>query len=264
MVCARLHKTFILLEITKKQIRVKRLLFIFGLVFSMLKVDAQKQIETREQTWFAYFNQTRITNRSGIWTDLHLRLTDDFVNEKSVSIARLGYTYFVSDNFRLTAGYAYATQYTPEGVPDLPEHRPWQQVMWLEKKNGFSILQYFRVEERFRSTLVNNELSDGYSFNWRFRYSFAMTIPLKGKEVLPKTPFLFWNDELHVNAGKNIVNNYFDQNRLFAGVGYQFTRSLNAQVGYLYVFQQLPTPNQFVHINAVRLFIFHNLDLRKD
>lgn len=224
---------------------------------------AQKLSVTRQQVWTGYFNQTRFTQRSGIWLDLQMRL-HDFVDQKSLSIARLGYTYFVSDQFRLTAGYGLITHYALlPGIPDAPENRLWQQVQWFEQKKRVSLSQYFRVEERFVRRISNGELADESIFSWRFRYNFAVTIPLKGERVAAGVPFIFLNDELHVNAGKNIVNNYFDQNRAFAGVGYQFTSSLNAQIGYLYVFQQLASGNQYIHTNAIRLFVFHNLNFRK-
>jgi len=224
---------------------------------------AQKEAEVREQVWMAYFNQTRFTDKSGLWADFQLRL-NDFVNEKSVSIARLGYTYFLSNQLRLTAGYGYITHYSlVDQIPDVPENRGWQQIQWFDKKGSLSLAQYFRIEERFVRRVEGEELKKDSNFTWRFRYNFSVSIPLKGKEVLPGTPFVFLNDELHINAGEEIVNNYFDQNRLFAGIGYQFTPSLNAHLGYLYVFQQLPAGNRYVHVNAIRLFIYHNLDLRK-
>jgi long-subunit fatty acid transport protein len=223
-----------------------------------------KDFETREQTWFGYFNQTRFTKRSGMWVDLHLRLTNNFVEQVNLSILRAGYTYYISDQVRLTAGYAYVTQYgLAEGQPDVPEHRPWQQIQWVEKKKGFTMMQWFRIDERFRTKVVDGELTDSYNFNWRFRYNIGLTFPLKGKVVQAKTPFLFFNDELHINAGKNIVYNYFDQNRLFLGLGYQFTSHLNAQLGYMYIFQQLPAGDKYANIHVIRFFVFHNLDLRK-
>jgi hypothetical protein len=223
---------------------------------------AQKISDTREQVWLGYFNQTRFTNRSGAWLDLQLRL-NEVVEQKSISIARLGYTYYLSDQVRLTAGYGYITSYSLSNTgPDVPEHRPWQQIQWFEKKNKVSFAQYFRIEERFVRQFSGTELTDDYRFTWRFRYNFGVTIPIKGEAGVAGTPFVFLNNELHISAGKNVVNNYFDQNRLFAGMGYPFTKNLNAHLGYLYVFQQLPAGNQYVHINAARLFVFHNLDFR--
>jgi len=240
----------------------------FGLIISLLLIVGQqafsqtKEFQEDEQMWFGYFNQTRFTNKSGIWLDLHLRTTGNFVDHVGMTIARGGYTYYLSDHVKLTAGYAYVTKYSTGG-PAVPEHRPWQQIQWTEKKNWFNMMQWIRLEERFRRKVAAGELIDDYSFNYRVRYNMAFTVPLKGKQVVAKTPFLFANNEVMINFGKEIVNNYFDQDRAFVGFGYQFTSQLNAQLGYMYVFQQLPAGNEYLKINAIRLFFFHNLDFRK-
>ncbi len=237
-------------------------LILFIVIF--LQANAQtKGFETEEQAWFGYFNQTRFTNRSGIWADLHLRLTDNFVDRLGLSIARAGYTYYLNDHVKVTAGYAFAKRYSTTGAPNVPEHRPWQQIQWVEKKNWFSMMQWIRLEERFRQKVSAGALIDEYSFNYRVRYNMAFTIPLKGKQVVAKTPFLFVNNEVMINFGKEIVTNYFDQDRAFVGLGYQFTSHLNAQLGYMYVFQQLPAGNEYLNIHAVRLFVFHNLQFNK-
>jgi hypothetical protein len=234
----------------------------FLIVMALETRSQEKEFETREQAWFAYLNQTRFTNKSGLWVDLHLRMTNEFVKDVGLTIARAGYIYYLTDQTRLTAGYAYITQYGQNGTPNINEHRPWQQIQWFEKKSWYSLMQYIRLEERFREQVSNGEVLDDYLFSYRVRYNIAMTIPLKGKEVQPKIPFVFVNNELHINFGEEIVNNYFDQNRLFVGLGYQFTSQLNAHLGYLYVFQQLPEGNKYVNTNAIRLFVFHNLDFR--
>lgn len=244
---------------------IKKNTLLFILLIPVFSIAQDKETEYLEQTWLGYFNQTRLTDRSGIWLDLQLRLNDRFVRKSSVSIARMAYTYYLHDNVRLSAGYAYVTQYaqTAEDA-DIPEHRPWQQVQWFEKKNRLVLMQWVRLEERFRRKIEEGELASGYNFNYRVRYAMAFTIPLKGKEVVAKTPFIFINNELHINFGSEIFNNYFDQNRFFVGVGYQFTKQLNAHIGYTNIFQQLPQPATFRHIDGVRLFVFHNLDFRNN
>src|SRR5688572_3061186 len=72
---------------------------------------AQKETESIQQAWFAYFNQSRFSNRWGLWFDGHLRTKEDFVTDLSTTIARAGLTYYVNDNTKLTAGYAYVTHY---------------------------------------------------------------------------------------------------------------------------------------------------------
>nr|MCU0421150.1 DUF2490 domain-containing protein [Cyclobacteriaceae bacterium] len=246
---------------------MKPLCFLFALGLSCVLVappafGQAKQVTYEEQTWLAYFNQTRLSQRSGLWADLHIRLTENFVDERALSIARVGYTYYLSDQTRLTAGYAYISR--QQRAPDLevPEHRPWQQIQWIEKKRWYTWMQWIRLEERFRQDTDGDALADSYRFNWRFRYNVAMTIPLKGTTVDAGVPFVLVNNELHINAGREIVNNYFDQNRLFVGLGYQFAKHAHVHLGYLYVFQQLPQGNRYLHIDAIRLFVMQNLDFR--
>jgi hypothetical protein len=239
--------------------------FNFILIAGLLLLTSQhansqeKSTEQRDMTWLGYFNQTRFTEKSGIWVDLHLRLNDNFVNEVHATLARVGYVYYLSDKARLAVGYAYQNQPGHHGAATVLEHRPWQQIQWMEKKSWFNMTQWIRFEQRFRKTADE----PSYDFNnYRIRYNLAVTIPLTRKEIAPKTPFFFTNNEVFINLGKNVVNNYFDQNRFFVGFGYQFTSHLNAQLGYMNVFQQLPAGNKYVNTDAVRLFVFHSLDLR--
>jgi hypothetical protein len=228
------------------------------LAFASAAFSQGKTIEQREMTWLGYFNQTRLTSKSGVWLDLHLRLNDEFINETHAMLGRVGYIYYLSDKTRLTFGYAYQNQPGHNGAADVLEQRPWQQIQWFEKKSWFTMMQWIRLEERYRK--VGD--SDYHFNNPRARYNMSFTIPLTRKEITPKTPFLFFNNEVFVNFGKNVVYNYFDQNRLFVGVGYQFTSHLNAHLGYMNVFQQLPAGNKYVNTDAIRLFVFHNLDFR--
>jgi hypothetical protein len=198
---------------------------------------SQKKVAVQEQTWFGYINQSRLTERSGLWVDVHFRMTDHFIKEKTMAIARLAYIYYAGENVRVMGGYAYAPRYKI-GVPQIPEHRPWQQIQWFEKKKGFNLSQAFRIEQRFRGLVVDGRLTEEYTFNWRFRYNFSVTVPLTGSDVRGRGPFLLFADEVMVNAGREIINNYFDQNRLFTAFGYQFTSNLNAHLGHLFIFQQ--------------------------
>jgi hypothetical protein len=239
----------------------KRIIATAFLLLPFLGLSQQKVVTHNEQTWLGYFNQTRFTDKSGVWLDAHLRLTDNFAERINQTILRVGYIYFLNDNVRLSAGYAYATlHFLRETSPDLPEHRPWQQIQWYDKRKHFNMMQYLRLEERFRRKVSDGMLINDYQFNYRIRYNMSFTIPLSGKAVYPGAPFVFISNELMINFGKEIVNNYFDQNRFFAGFGYQFTRNLNAHLGYLNVFLERPSGTDFINTHAVRLFVFHNLD----
>lgn len=125
-------------------------------------------------------------------------------------------------------------------------------------------MQWLRLEERYRHKVKNNdELADGYNFNYRLRYNFWYDVPLSKKGIVPGALSFVFNDEVHVNFGKQIVNNYFDQNRFFVGLKYQTAEHSNLQVGYMNLFQQLAAGNRYRNINAIRVFYFQNFDWRK-
>lgn len=224
---------------------------------------ADKQVHEREQLWLGYFNQTRLTNKSGVWMDVHYRMTDDFVNRPFQLIVRPAFIYYIKDNLRLNVGYAYVQHYPAKGMSTTrTEHRPWQQIWWSQKYSGLNTLQWLRLEQRFNEKVVNDVKQEGYNYNFRIRYNFSFFIPLRGKEIVAKTPFVALIDEVFLNFGGKVVYNTFDQNRLFAGFGYQISAHLNAQLGYMNVYQQEASGNHYMMTHAVRLFVFQTLDLR--
>jgi hypothetical protein len=222
-----------------------------------------KHVHSREQLWFGYFNQTRFTNKVGMWLDIHYRTTDSFADRPFLFMIRPALTYFIKDNLRVNVGYTFASHFPGKGLSTTRyEHRPWQQIWWNQKYSGLTTLQWLRLEQRFNEKVVSDEKIDGYNYVFRVRYNFSFFIPLKGKELSPKTPFLAFANEVFLNFGDNVVYNTFDQNRLFGGVGYQFTSHLNAQLGYMNVYQQEGSGNNYLSTHAIRLFVFHSLDLR--
>jgi hypothetical protein len=226
---------------------------------------AQKHTQKLQQVWGAYFNQTRFSNKWGMWLDVQLRTKDDFVKDFSQLLVRPGITYYVNDNIKLTAGYAHFWFYPADNHNKVtqPEHRPWQQVQWITKYNRNRTVQALRLEERYRRKILNDStLADGYSFNYRFRYNFSWQIPLSKQVKKGAWSFVLGN-EIFINFGKQITNNYFDQNRFFTGFAYSTNATDNLQFGYMNIFQQLASGNNYRSTSIARVAYLHNLDLRK-
>ena len=100
-------------------------------------------------------------------------------------------------------------------------------------------------------------------FNFRFRYLFSAELPLSKKEGVLKNISLILSDEIFIQAGKQVVYNYFDQNRISTSFRYRFNEGNALQLGYMNLFQQLPTGNKFRNMNILRLSYYQNVDLRK-
>jgi hypothetical protein len=248
--------------------RILATVYCLGILLSGSSSFAQttKQTQSVQQVWLGYFNQTRFSDKWGIWVDAHLRTKEDFFTNFSQAIGRIGVTYYLNDNTKLTAGYAYINHFPADNHANIsmPEHRPWQQLQWHTKYAKVRTMQWVRLEERYRRKILNeSKLNDGYNFNFRLRYNFLLQVPLSKQGVKPNSFSFVVNDEVHVNFGKEIVYNYFDQNRFFLGLAYHTNQHDNLQFGYMNVFQQLAAGNKYKSTHTVRIFYFHNLDLRK-
>lgn len=245
----------------------KIVLTVSFLMTSFVSLLAQvKTTEDVEQAWFGYFNQTRFSNHWGAWADLHLRTKEDFVNHLSQGIIRLGITRYLNDDTKLTAGYAFINHFPADNHKNIsqPEHRPWQQLQWHTKYSRLRLMQWIRLEERYRHKIKNNdELAAGYNFNFRVRYNILTQFPLSKKRFQPGSFSFVLSDEVFVNFGKQIVYNTYDQNRFFAGFHYHVNKHDNLQFGYMNVYQQLASGFQYKSIHTARVFYFHNLDLRR-
>jgi hypothetical protein len=186
------------------------------LALSVIAAYAQipeKEIHSREQLWLGYFNQTRITNKFGLWLDVHYRRTDNFVDRPFQILVRPALNFFIKDNVRVQTGYTFVNHFPGKGLTtSRPEHRGWQQIWLSQKYVGFNTLQWLRIEERFNKKIVNDVLQPDTYFTVRARYQYSFFIPLKGKEIKAKTPFLAAIDEVFLNFGKNVTYNTFDQN----------------------------------------------------
>src|SRR5215204_2160540 len=132
--------------------------FLFQSVLMMVGgAYAQKKTTSVQQIWLSYNNQTRLSNKWGLWGDFHLRTKEGFFDSLSTGILRVGLMYYLTNNTKLTAGYAYINHFPADAHPDVsqPEHRPWQQIQWHNRFPKLRMMQWVRLEERFRRKIKN-------------------------------------------------------------------------------------------------------------
>lgn len=242
---------------------------VFFIIFSSKNyAQNNREIIDEEQVWLAYFSQIRLTNKYGIWIDGHYRTSDHILMHPSKLITRLGLIYYINDHLKFTNGYTYIHHYPDLGHLNIaqPEHRIWHQIQYQFNLGKIRSMQWLRLEERFRRKIKNDdELGDGYRFDFRLRTNLMFNFPLSRKGVAPKTFSGILNNEFFINFKNNSNPNYFlvDQNRFFAGLSYNITNHSNIQIGYMNIFQQLIKGSKFRNTDAVRFFYFQNFDLRE-
>lgn len=234
------------------------LLFFAGTLYA--QTTPAYTVTPQQQTWLGYLNQTKLSKHWGIWFDVHTRRTGNFLDRWSMHVVRPGVIYYPSDNIRVVGGYAFARLYaqtTP--APTRTEHRPWQQISIDTRYGRLLTTQRLRVEERFIQRTSGTDLLDTYSFNWRFRLMLTLQYPLTQSATARHVPLAVFQNEVMVNAGRQITYNVFDQNRLFVGITYPFTKTLSVQAGYMNQFIQQPSGNAFVSNHVARIFVIHNI-----
>lgn len=235
-------------------------------LFSKPLLAQQKQVVHYNQLWYAYNNNTRLTDRWGIWMDIQNKDKSEFVHNFDVKENTLGAIYYLKNKMRVTSAFTYIQSYPNDQLPDFyaPEYRPWQMIQWRTNLNDLSFAHWVRVEERFRNKTINgNQLSNEFDFNLRFRYNVFIEKPLTIKKREKGALSLSITEEMYLNYGKNIIYNTFDQNRVFGGFVYYFNTSNFLQFGYTNVIQHLPSKDRYKGIDAIKLTFFNNLDLRK-
>ncbi|MBK6948685.1 MAG: DUF2490 domain-containing protein [Haliscomenobacter sp.] len=245
--------------------KIRPLLFLLPLLLGMepgLHAQTLKSIDHADQVWVGYLNQTQLSTHWGFWYDMHLRSQDHWSQGFLFGMGRVGATYYASPNFKVTAGYAFLNFFPDEGhlFISQPEHRIWQQVQILSRPWKLRVLQQIRLEQRFKQKILDDShLSDQFAYTNRARYNVILTYPFSSKSKWSAVV----SNEILINFGKNVVNNAFDQDRVFLGLGYKVAPNANLQAGYLYTIQQSSKGYQYKQSDVVRVFLFHNLDFRK-
>ena len=220
--------------------KVKLLIILFFITFSTFSQSNEMG------NWLMYFGQNRIKERLSLHTEVQYRNhTIAPVNIEQL-LLRTGLNYHLASNAIVTAGYGYVTSYdeADSSTPLSKENRIWQQFILTNQVGRVKFEHRYRVEQRWVSGDYKN----------RLRYRLMLTVPLNRKLMEPGTVFLVIYDEIFVNTEQI----FFDRNRLYGALGYQFKPELAVQVGMLYQ-----------RVNAygkkyLQLALIYNPDLRKN
>ena len=178
------------------------------------------------------------------WFDGHARFFED-ANGYGQSIVRPGVGYAIGERSTLWAGYGWIRS-SPANRADFDENRIWQQWTTSIAISSANLSWRSRLEQRF--------VEGGDDVGWRFRQFIKLSQPLafesRFRLVAYDEVFIAFNDtDWGAHSG-------FDQNRLFAGLGWEFKKGINAEAGYLNQFVRLPgRENLMNHILSLNMLL---------
>lgn len=216
-------------------------------LFTVLSFAQNTRITDRNTIgWLAYTGTIRLDQKWSLHTELQFR-RDRLISDPQQNLIRTGINYSLNNKLSLRAGYALAETYNYGDIPlnafgkRFTEHRIYQMAVLNDKSGIVEFSHRFMLEQRWIGRYTNATLTkeDEFVYWNRMRYMFRTNIPLTGRSIADKTPYLSVYDEILIGFGKNVNENIFDQNRLAILLGYRISAKARIEGGYLNQIAQL-------------------------
>lgn len=227
---------------------MKRFLLVI-LLLGAIQVKAQTSGEEKLGNWLMYFGTNKLSDKYSLHTEAQLRLFEPVGNFNQL-LLRVGLNYHINQKSLVTLGYGYiptATFEQEQFQASSIEHRIWEQFILTNSIGRLFFEHRYRVEQRWISAAL-----DDFYLN-RLRYRLLVNIPLNHSALIDDTFFLSFYDEIFLN----VTETPFDQNRLYAALGYKLNSALSVQTGYL---RHRLGNNNF---DRLQLALFLNTDFSK-
>lgn len=185
-----------------------------GLIFSQ---------SSKTGNWFYYLGNNALNKKWNLHSELQYR-NYNFAGDREQLLLRTGLGYNLSDNNNnLLLGYAFVItdSYINENEKmSVKENRLFQQFITKQTFNRFYLTHRYRLEERW---IDNKEMA------FRFRYLLGLNIPLNNATLSEKTFYLSAYNEVFLNT----TGRSFDRDRIYFGLGYNFTKQLKLELGFM-------------------------------
>lgn len=246
-----------------------RVLILISSLFLQLSIIAQtKNKQYQGSMWFRY-NQTLQLPKSFL---LKSELEERFFITKAVKQQQFLFRFTLDKqlkkNWNVGGGFSMwyignNDELNPSKLM-IPEWRPHIEINHRNKiSDRFTISQRFRAEWRFIKNTNRDftEMIAGYNNNFRFRFQMILDYAVYRKEE--KSLHLIVFDEIFLNAGKSIVRNIFDQNRIGFSMRYNFNKKVGVELGYINWFQQRPSGVDFFSRQILRCTLHNNFSIQK-
>ncbi|NWF82902.1 MAG: DUF2490 domain-containing protein [Bryobacteraceae bacterium] len=191
-------------------------------------------------SWYNWFGHHQIAGKFGAHTEVQFRRSGWGETWQQL-LMRYGATYDLNSSLRVVVGYGYIRTYPYGEAPSVhpfPEHRIWEDLHWHRRKQRHTMLNRFRVEQRYIGLVARD--SDGglnvkrWNYENRFRWMLRETFPLGKPGSLRQGPYMTAYNEFWVNFGPGASAHWFDQNRAYLGAGYRFNRLWAMDAGYMH------------------------------
>lgn len=232
----------------KIKTRIQKIRLIFFLCLTPLVLSAQNRItDDNEILWMPLTLSTKINNKLTFNGEYQWR-RNELGKTWQQSLFRMGFTFSKDKIMSFQAGYGWILTYPYGDYPiasngTFTEHRLHQQAMFKNEltASGSLLITRLRLEQRWLAVLNPDQSLNHWNYLNRIRIMQRLNIPFA---IRKKSCYFSVMNELFVGFGKNVGQNVFDQNRLFALAGWNVNKNLQLEFGVLnQILQQGKTVN---------------------
>lgn len=224
---------------------LRRILLTAVLLTGTLCVFAQSFDKTGSWGLVTVVLPGSVEHRWGGYMELQTRTNETLFKQFYYTEVKGGVSYNFSNNFSALIGTGRYTTYNYKDVeagPTIKEDRLWEQFTLLEYLDRIKIENRVRIEQRWLNGDYRN----------RFRYRLNLIVPFNHPKIQANTVFGSVFDEVFFN---NKEPN-FERNRISATLGYQFTKAISLQAGWMNQYNNLPASTNDKN-NMMVVFIYN-------
>ena len=222
---------------------MKNLLTILLFILTITLSYSQTTPEDKFGAWYMLDATHKIADKFSIKTGLQLR-SFEVLDNINLLLYYTGANYYLNKKTTLTLAYCFLDidrSFSITGESHLYENRPYEQVSYKQQLFKQPIQHRLRLEHRF----LNFQHTQTTLHRLRYR--------LGTKIKLNRTLFLNINNEIFANFKDQV----FTENRFYAALGFNLSKSNNIQLGYLnHEINKL-------NLNRLQVGLFIKTDLRK-
>lgn len=173
--------------------------------------------------WWIYFGDKKINQKWNWHHEVQYR-NFNFIGDTEQLLLRTGIGYNLTENnnnIHFGYGFIYTEPYigNADEKTSFNEHRLYQQFITRQSFGRFSLQHRYRFEQRFFAD----------DFRLRLRYFLSLNIALTQKQMMDKTLYLSFYNELFMNTNEV----FFDRNRLYGGLGFRFSKTIRTELGIM-------------------------------
>ncbi|WP_375582733.1 DUF2490 domain-containing protein [Cyclobacterium xiamenense] len=228
----------------------------------------EKEYNRQSGLWLGVYTKYKIGQKLFYYGEYHMRRRDRLVQNMAQIYLRFGLSYLINEKLEVTGGIVTPFYWAPEDLYTSQEQidkvinqfRFWQQFLFVQTMGRVKIYHQIRTEQRWKRDYL---VGSPFELTHRMRYKITSYIPLNKPKLQDKTLFFSGYNEIFIQAGKSIVYNYFEDNRLFLGLGYVINEKFQLQAGYMKSIQQRERGFDLNNRDIIRFSIYHNLDFTK-